>query len=308
MMAREKTADLAKGKWHGVLSSFGFDARTLSGKHCPCPICEGKDRFRFTNRNDDGMWICNQCGSGDGFTLIAMARGLDFKAACARIDPIVGNISASSSAQKVPEAKRMAGVRGLWNSGVPVVHGDPVHRYLSGRNIAFVGSFGDIRCVGSTRFAGRDLSVMLALLRDGMGRPVTIHRTFIEDGKKASIDRPRMMMAGEMPDAPVAVRLGPVRAHIGVAEGIETAAGAARLFKLPVWSTLNASLMEKWLPPDGVERVTIFADRDRNFRGHSAAYRLASRIAGNDKIKVAVDVKLPSRDGTDFWDEMEARS
>ncbi len=305
MMTRERTADLAKGKWHGILSAMGFDERTLSGKNCPCPMCEGKDRFRFTNYRDDGLWICNQCGSGDGFKLLSMARGMDFKAACAEIDPMVGNIEACHKV-RVPQCERMKGVREMWNTGVPVVRGDPVHRYLSGRGIAFVGAFPDIRCSHQVFIAGRSMSAMLALLRDNEGQPVTVHQTFIENGKKAAIDKPRLMMKGALPDGPLALRLGEIRPHIGIAEGTESAAGAARRYGLPVWAAQNATLMERWLPPPGVERVTVFLDNDANFRGHKAGYTVANRIASNDRIKVEVDVKIPARVGTDFWDEMES--
>ena len=41
-----------------------------NGRHCPCPVCGGKDRFRFDNKDGRGTYICNQCCSGDGLELI----------------------------------------------------------------------------------------------------------------------------------------------------------------------------------------------------------------------------------------------
>ena len=35
----------AVGKWQSIFSSLGIDVG--NGKHCPCPVCGGKDRFRF---------------------------------------------------------------------------------------------------------------------------------------------------------------------------------------------------------------------------------------------------------------------
>ncbi len=62
----------AKGRWKDeILPHFGVDQCFLSGKHCPCPICGGKDRFRLDDKDGHGTYICGQCGAGDGFTLIA---------------------------------------------------------------------------------------------------------------------------------------------------------------------------------------------------------------------------------------------
>ena len=58
----------AVGKWQSIFSSLGIDVG--NGKHCPCPVCGGKDRFRFDNKDGRGTYICNQCGSGDGLELI----------------------------------------------------------------------------------------------------------------------------------------------------------------------------------------------------------------------------------------------
>lgn len=38
---------VAQGRWPSILAAFGLDERALSGKHGPCPMCGGQDRFRF---------------------------------------------------------------------------------------------------------------------------------------------------------------------------------------------------------------------------------------------------------------------
>ena len=35
-----------------------------------CPMCGGKDRFRFDDKGGRGTWICSQCGAGDEIELV----------------------------------------------------------------------------------------------------------------------------------------------------------------------------------------------------------------------------------------------
>ncbi len=68
----------ARGQWKQILPSLGVNAEVLVNKHGPCPICHGKDRFRFDDQHGDGGFICNQCGAGDGFALAQRVTGKSF--------------------------------------------------------------------------------------------------------------------------------------------------------------------------------------------------------------------------------------
>ena len=247
-MSMGRTADLARGKWPGILESLGVPASVLNKRNQPCPACGGRDRFRFTDHDGRGAYYCSQCGPGDGFGLLGIVRGWGFQEAAKEVDRIVRGVQPAPRSQ-MTEAERMASVKAMWSRGVPVQAGDPVHRYLTGRRVAFVARFPDIRCLHD---AGGGMSAMMALMRDTQGKPVTVHRTFIRDGAKAPIERPRLLMKGTLPTSAVSVRLGPVRQHIGVAEGIETAAAAAVLFGLPVWACVARGFLSKFEPPEGV--------------------------------------------------------
>ena len=82
MKISEITAQ-AVGKWDYIFHSLGIEVG--NGKHCPCPICGGKDRFRFDNQNGRGTYICNQCGSGDGLELIKHYYHCDAKEASIKV-------------------------------------------------------------------------------------------------------------------------------------------------------------------------------------------------------------------------------
>ena len=73
----------AVNKWQSIFNSLGIVVG--NGKHCPCPVCGGKDRFRFDNKNGRGTYICNQCGSGDGLNLIKNYYHCDAKEASSKV-------------------------------------------------------------------------------------------------------------------------------------------------------------------------------------------------------------------------------
>ncbi|MDF3833279.1 primase-helicase zinc-binding domain-containing protein [Cupriavidus basilensis] len=50
--------------------------KCLSKRQGPCPLCGGKTRFRFDNRNDAGTYFCNHCGAGNGYTLLRAFAGM----------------------------------------------------------------------------------------------------------------------------------------------------------------------------------------------------------------------------------------
>jgi len=82
-------ATAATGRWPDLLTAVGIDT-PRRGKHGPCPACGGKDRFRLDDKGGRGTWICNQCGAGDGLTLVGLVTGKQIKEAAELIAPLVG--------------------------------------------------------------------------------------------------------------------------------------------------------------------------------------------------------------------------
>lgn len=80
---------VAGGHWPELLASLGIDIPNR-GKHGPCPLCGGHDRFRLDDKEGRGTWICNQCGAGDGLDLVTKITGKKPKEAAMLIAPLVG--------------------------------------------------------------------------------------------------------------------------------------------------------------------------------------------------------------------------
>lgn len=277
------------GKWKSIMDNLGIEVG--DGKHCPCPQCGGEDRFRFDNKEGRGTWICNQHGSGDGFSLIQQILGCTFIEACQKVSDILGICSHDEPDKQMPDAKKM--LIELWQASTKLTGSDQVSQYLHSRGIALTPD--DVRlcpkCWNSDTKC--DMVAMIALIKNKAGKGISIHRTYLDGPKKADVPKPKKIMPGTEKLAGSAIRLSPAVEHIGIAEGIETAMSAYQLTGIPTWAATSAGLMEAWEPPEEVRKITIFADNDPGFSGQAAAYRLAKKLyyAPYERI---VDVQLPS--------------
>ncbi len=73
---------------------------------------------------------------------------------------------------------------------------------------------------------------------------------------------------------------------------------------LESWSGICVAAGSASYPKSGLVKVIVFADHDRNFAGHRAAYALAHRLATSG---LGVEVKVPPDPGTDWNDVWNAR-
>ena len=93
-----KVIDLANGHWPSILGALaGLSADQLTDKHQPCPLCGGKDRYRFDDQDGSGSWFCNKCGGpqqsgggGTGMDLLMRRTGWQFKEAAQRVEQHLG--------------------------------------------------------------------------------------------------------------------------------------------------------------------------------------------------------------------------
>lgn len=306
MIFHDKTAKAARGKWKGILMELGVSQSFLTGKHGPCPICGGDDRFRFDDKEGRGTSFCNVCGARDGMKLAIDFLGDGFQSVATRIDQIVGNIKPSASIVKREwtEEERSAELRRIYQESLPITPGDVAHRYLASRKVDGLFYPPALRFHPALKDGeGGVRPALLAMIGvPGKKKFVSMHRTFLKpDGSgKADMESPRKMMPGPLPDG-ACVMLSDYRGGaLGVAEGIETALSASALFDMPVWSAINTTMMVKWLPPDGCKEIAIFGDNDKKYGGQSAAYTLAHKLAGKGMF---VTVNIPTVEGADWADE-----
>lgn len=303
--------EAAQGRWRGILPALGISLKLLDGKQHACPICDaGKDRFRFDDKEGRGTWYCNQCGAGDGISLVMKVKGVDFKQAAALIEPLAGVAPHQQPRKEVADDDKRRWMKTLWDGAVPITATDPAGMYLT-RRLGLSRYPRVLRYHDNAPYEGADGKrsfgpAMLAKVTDKDGLPVNVHRTFLTyRGDKAEIPKPRAMMPGPVPEG-ASVRLQAHGEALGVAEGIETALAASRLHDLPCWSCINAGQLAKFQPPPGVKKVIEFADNDANFAGQHAAYQLANRLVV--KAKLEAEVRGPDQVGADWNDVLNAEA
>jgi putative DNA primase/helicase len=303
-----KTGEAAKGQWKGILNTLGVPAELLTGKHGPCPLCAGKDRFRFDNQEGRGTWICNGCGSGDGIALAMKFTGKTYSEIASEIDRMLGNqkFDADKPKAEMTDDQRKAALREVAAKTVRIERGCLADLYLTARGCREHTYAKSLRFAPQLRDGeGGTRPALVATVQAHTGENVTLHRTFLRpDGlAKAEMACPRKLMPGPVPKGS-AVRLSDYTGGpLGIAEGIETAMSAMILYSLPVWAALNTSLLAEWIPPEGCDDIAIFGDNDENFAGHAAAYALAHRLRGMGK---EVTVHFPTTAGRDWNDEILA--
>lgn len=309
------TVERARGRWKEILPRFDVNMRYLVNRHGPCPICGGKDRFRFDDRDGEGTWFCNQCRAGTGIILLRKLKGWSHKEACDAVDEIIGSEYRPQPVRKAPVPdngnSRRSADRVLREACAPHV----VQSYLAKRGLSVSSPVlrGHPSCPyfieeqaadgrRSHRLLGR-FPAVLAPIMDRTGEMIGVQRVY-----DAELDE-RKKVVGDLKGG--AVRLVEPTDELGVCEGFETGLGAYELFGIPMWAALTAGNLESFEPPPGILRLHVFADNDESGVGQAAAFNLAVRInrwnrqhsTGAEPVRVHLPVEV----GSDWLDVLVER-
>lgn len=287
-------------------------------KHVPCPVHGGKDGFRFfrdakRDTAETGVSICNTCGQhADGWATLMWANYWDFSTAFKAVAEYLGmkrntggyevNLPprpekvVDLAAQAAENEKLRLSLNRVWCQSISISDqfAEPARLYLARRGIS-VSAPETLRFHKSLSYYDEngkvgDYPALVAMVSDPEGKPVTIHRTFLtKDGKKAPVECPKKLMKypSDKTLTGAAIRLtGDVNSTvIAVCEGLETSLAVIEgMPNVPVWCTVNATLLAGFIPPASVEQILVFSDKDRatvqHPRGHGqeAATQLVQRL------------------------------
>lgn len=354
MNAAKLESDELKARSHGrwveifsILAPELDEAVQRMGRHVACPMHGSNDGFRlFRDAADTGGGVCSSCGAfHDGFALLRALRGWSFPEVLEQVDDALGGAVSQPQpavikpkAAKAPSRSTRYGLRRHWKAGVRDEWAKRLlEDYLVGRGLSPVLAeiwLEEARVHPAMPYRNDERKVVgewpcvMTLVRDAEGRAITMHRLWLErlDAKtvvKAPVDCPKKLypltegasMSGG------AIRFGkPVGRTLGIAEGIETALAVTAATGMTTWACVSASIMPSFVPPEGVDTVVVWADKDRakaqpllpngeqrppKHPGLDAARALQKRL-WSEGIKAAVQlppVEIPAgKDSIDWAD------
>ena len=279
-MIVQNTVSAATGRWPQLLPALGINVAP-HGHHSACPVCGGKDRFRFDNQAGRGTWICNHCGAGDGLNLVAKTLDITPKEAAVKVAEILGEAQPlavhhdeAAAQQQKDDARQKAAVQAKML--VNAARKASVNAYLEKKGWAdkeVLTLHGSGLRVGGVDFAAGDLIIPLYDLSGNLVNAQLINVS----GEK------RMLAGGQVTGAAHHFE-GKDSPVIWMAEGYATGLTIHALTGETVYVALSANnfphlaecLREKY--PDAL--LLMAADNDQNGTGQKKAKEAANLVSG----------------------------
>ncbi|MCC3717067.1 toprim domain-containing protein [Rouxiella badensis] len=265
------TARVAVGQWATLLPALGITVG-LNGQHTACPVCGGKDRFRFDNQAGRGTWLCNQCGAGDGLALVEKALSLSTKEAAAQVAALLGDSPPpviTAATMQIEQDKVAARLKAVAQAQALVSQAitQTGHAYLVTKGWPDEPALtlnGQPLRIGGETFRQGDLLVPLV---DDQGTVVNVQMINASGIK-------RMLAGGQVKEA-AHVFAGKSHAVIWLVEGYATGLTVHKLTRDAVYVALSANnlpalaaqLRERF--PEA--QLLIAADNDENGKGQAKA-------------------------------------
>jgi putative DNA primase/helicase len=218
-----------------------------------------------------------------------------------------GSICLSFDDQAAPhkKAEAHAGALAIWQEAQPIA-ATLACTYLAVRKCAPLASHScpsDLRFHPTCPFAGQTAPALVALTRDAVtAEPRGIHRTALSDNgfsKRQMPDglKPKMILGSALG---AAVQLHSAGTCLGIAEGVETALSARKIFNVPTWAAMSAPGVRSFPLIQGISRLVVFADNDD--AGLSAARACGLRYS---RAGIDVEIRYPPVPGSDWNDFLQ---
>jgi DNA primase len=248
-----------------------------------CPFHK-ESTASFKVSDSRGAYYCFGCGAkGGAIGWVMVTENLDFVAAVTTL--LDGTMPAVKPApprqeQEVEDQEDTFNVRlarRIWGEAVTIAH-TPAEFYLRGRGIT-IPSPPSLRYHAQVLWGEWHrndpeqniyLPALIAGVQDPAGRVTAVHRIYLDPSTLANEApqpwplEPRKSLLGAVKGG--AIRLTPIAARMGTAEGVETALSVVQAGLAPVagfWCGIDTGHMAAIAWPEWVDRLDIYCDRDR---------------------------------------------
>lgn len=246
-------------------------------KRAPCPVCDHgpKDTALSITTDERGtVSYCHRCG-------YTQAENFERR-------PLI--MPTPSTSEKPLEWSERA--ESIWRRALPL--GELARVYLLGRGCMLPPLDGDLRFLPGSDCHPPSLCARIS--DSATARPLSLHFTpLLPDG---SGHGDRRLLAGHRKRGGV-IRLWPDEAvtyGLGIAEGIETALAAARIYT-PMWAAIDAGNLGILPALNGIDCLAVYADHDDAGIQGATACGQRWRAAGKE-----VSIYRSHRPGEDIAD------
>ena len=315
-MIKKRNSTLLKQRMSGFwLTAFNVLAPSLCyaveklGHNVPCPINGGDDGFRlFKDADETGGGVKHAEGVfPEGISLLMWVNNWSFTQAYDALADFLGDDIIAKPVQPKPiilpkpkppvvnEGPLRTWLNHLWTKALPLTDEQaiPARLYFKSRGILEAAlPASHIKYHPRLVYKDSDGNVLgmfgaiLCLVSNNQGKPVSIHRTYLTDkGEKIALDQQqakKLTPAVSKDSKGRQVRLSqPVQGVLGVSEGLETALAVTQARKIPVWPCLSATMLQSFVPPQGVHTVLNFVDKDRLKKGKRAGEVTAETLTAH---------------------------
>ena len=324
------------------LSAFSDLAPSLNnaidnlGKNVPCPLDGGRDGFRlFDDANETGGGVKQaERVIPDGIGMLMWLNRWSFTETFDELEAwLGGSIVETRPVQRAvvskpkPKCSNNQPLRNwlnrLWKEALSL-NDDmsfPALAYFKTRWIDGAEDvMSDIKYHPRLEYKDKDgnslgtSGALLALVRNNHGIPVSIHRTYITTngrktmfGESHSAKKMTPSVCKEVKGRQIQL-FHPVDGYIGISEGLETALAVYQAKNFPVWSCINNTMLQSFVPPKGVHTVLNFVDKDRSKAGEQSADILKEqlRLKGINVINLLPPTPIRESDekGVDWADQL----
>ncbi|MDE2096372.1 MAG: toprim domain-containing protein [Patescibacteria group bacterium] len=276
-----------KGSWHGGWGSARCPAHT-----------DTTPSFSVSERNGIVLVHCFAGCTQSSVIGALQDRGL-WPSQEQRAHPSYPTRTATVRDDDPDTLRRTQLAQAIWESGQPI-DGTLAEKYLRSRGVWRPN-------IQALRFQAAlfnptlsaETPAIIAAISDSAHGICAIQRTYLRsDGTGKSPGTPNKITLGPMREG--AVRLFTPRRVLGLAEGIETALAARKIYSIPTWATLGVHRLKSVSIPDGVTRLVIFADEGTTGEEGAREARYQYMNKG-----YSVEIMRPEW-GEDFADQINA--
>lgn len=280
------------GAWRNTLEGYGCHLPN-GRKHGACPVCGGKDRFRFDDKDGRGTWFCGQCDpqSGGGLLLLSrylgkptieVARELLGQDLPRTVAPVRLHSATSDQMEKENRERAKRGAALMLQQAVKSEHPYMTNKGLSGQWLVN----GEIMMGAEMERIERGAMLLVPAYKDG---ELVNMQKIRADGTK------RPIFGGDMTGVSHCIQ--GKETLIAVSEGfatgvtVNTMTGATTYVSFNTANLATSCALARQTFPDA--RLVVFADND----DHGAGLKYAEEAA----IPAGAVIALPPEPGD--WDD-----